>query len=124
VFPGNHKSGALLIRDSPPHYLISGAGKIFIAQSNSLLNWTLGKPFIHETLWGNPNVEAGPPPMRLSVSHRPVPSVLLVAGIRLVVHKCEQTLREFVHKCEVNRKCEQLTHKSQVSVNLSHFVHK
>lgn len=84
MFPGNHKSGALLIRDSPPHYLISGAGKIFIAQSNSLLNWTLGKPFIHETLWGNPNVEAGPPPMRLSVSRRPVPSVLLVAGIDLL----------------------------------------
>lgn len=65
-FPGNHKSAALLIRESAPHFLISGAGQIFIAQSGSLLNWTLGAPFINQTLWGNPNVEAGPPPMRLT----------------------------------------------------------
>ena len=25
-----------------------------------------GTEFINRTLWGNPNVEAGPPPMRLS----------------------------------------------------------
>lgn len=66
AFPGNHKSGAMLIREKPPHYLISGAGEIFLAKSNSLLNWTLGDPFISKTLWGNPNVEAGPPPLRLS----------------------------------------------------------
>jgi predicted GH43/DUF377 family glycosyl hydrolase len=66
AFPGNHKSGAMLIREKPPHYLISGAGKIFLAKSDNLLNWTLGDTFISSTLWGNPNVEAGPPPMRLS----------------------------------------------------------
>lgn len=66
AFPGEHKSGALLIRDRPPHYLISGAGRIFISRSDSLLNWTLGDPFINQTLWGNPNVEAGPPPLKLA----------------------------------------------------------
>lgn len=65
-FPGSHKSGALLIRETGPHYLISGAGQIHIAQSDNLLNWTLGPLFISKTLWGNPNVEAGPPPMRLA----------------------------------------------------------
>lgn len=67
AFPGSHKSGALLVRDAPPHYLISGAGKIYAAQSDSLVgNWTLGELFIKQTLWGNPNVEAGPPPLQLS----------------------------------------------------------
>lgn len=66
AFPGNHKSGALLIRDSPPHYLISGAGEIHIAKSDDLLKWELGPLFINDTAWGNPNVEAGPPPMKLS----------------------------------------------------------
>lgn len=66
AFPGNHKSGALLIRDSPPHYLISGAGEIHIAKSDNLLKWELGPLFINDTAWGNPNVEAGPPPMKLS----------------------------------------------------------
>jgi predicted GH43/DUF377 family glycosyl hydrolase len=71
AFGGNHKSGALLIRDeqskpSTPHYLISGAGEIHISHSKNLLNWTLGPLFINETLWGNPHVEAGPPPMRLA----------------------------------------------------------
>jgi len=65
-FPFDKQSGALLIRDEPPHYLISGAGEIFIASSDNLLNWTLGAPFINATAWGNPNVEAGPPPMLLS----------------------------------------------------------
>ena len=64
--PRSHKSGALLIRETAPHYLISGAGQIHIAQSDNLLNWTLGPLFIAKTLWGNPNVEAGPPPMRLA----------------------------------------------------------
>jgi hypothetical protein len=51
AFPGNHKSGALLIRDSPPHYLISGAGEIHIAQSDDLLKWELGPLFINDTAW-------------------------------------------------------------------------
>lgn len=66
AFDGGHKSGALLIRDTPPHFLISGAGQIHISNSSDLLNWTLGPKFITKTLWGNPNVEAGPPPMLLS----------------------------------------------------------
>ena len=66
AFAGNHKSGALLIRDKPPHYLISGAGQIHIAQSDNLLDWALGPLFITKTLWGNPHVEAGPPPMKMS----------------------------------------------------------
>lgn len=66
AFPGDHKSGALLIRDSPPHYLISGAGEIHMSQSDDLLKWTLGPVFINSTAWGNPNVEAGPPPLKLS----------------------------------------------------------
>jgi len=49
AFPGNHKSGALLIRDSPPHYLISGAGQINIAKSDDLLKWELGPEFINDT---------------------------------------------------------------------------
>jgi predicted GH43/DUF377 family glycosyl hydrolase len=65
AFPGDHKSGALLIRDTPPHYLISGAGQIHISQSDDLLKWTLGPLFINQTAWGNPNVEAGPPPLKL-----------------------------------------------------------
>ena len=70
-FSGNHKSGALLIRDAlsapgTPNYLISGAGKIHISNSTDLLKWDLGPLFITKTLWGNPNVEAGPPPMRLA----------------------------------------------------------
>jgi hypothetical protein len=40
--------------------------QIHIAQSNDLLSWTLGPLFIAKTLWGNPNVEAGPPPMKLA----------------------------------------------------------
>jgi len=66
AFPGNHKSGALLIRDEGPHFLISGAGKISMSNSTNLLNWTLGPDFITQTAWGNPHVEAGPPPMKLS----------------------------------------------------------
>eukprot|EP00039_Didymoeca_costata_P013366 m.202389 g.202389 ORF g.202389 m.202389 type:complete len:357 (-) comp15751_c0_seq3:2331-3401(-) len=69
AFPGKHKSGALLIRDEPPHFLISGAGQIFIAESDNLLNWTLGEPFINQTKWGNPKVEAGPPPLKLTNGH-------------------------------------------------------
>ena len=44
----------------------AGAGEIFISNSSDLLRWELGEPFITQTSWGNPNVEAGPPPMRLA----------------------------------------------------------
>eukprot|EP00658_Telonema_sp_P-2_P056784 TRINITY_DN45238_c0_g1_i2.p1 TRINITY_DN45238_c0_g1~~TRINITY_DN45238_c0_g1_i2.p1 ORF type:complete len:208 (+),score=26.82 TRINITY_DN45238_c0_g1_i2:1-624(+) len=63
----NHKSGALLLRDSGVHFLISGAGKISISSSkNPLGNWTVGTDLITNTSWGNPLVEAGPPPLPLS----------------------------------------------------------
>lgn len=65
AFPGEYKSGALLIRDEPPHFLIQGAGSIHISNSTDLLKWERGPLFINETAWGNPHVEAGPPPMRM-----------------------------------------------------------
>ena len=43
-----------------------GAGQIFVSNSTDLTKWTAGVPFISRTLWGNPNVEAGPPPLKLS----------------------------------------------------------
>eukprot|EP00928_Gymnodinium_smaydae_P020257 TRINITY_DN17833_c0_g1_i1.p1 TRINITY_DN17833_c0_g1~~TRINITY_DN17833_c0_g1_i1.p1 ORF type:complete len:370 (-),score=20.26 TRINITY_DN17833_c0_g1_i1:210-1319(-) len=66
VFPGDHKSGAMLIRDQPPHYLLSGAGQIHISSTHDLTKWSLGETLITTTAWGNPNVEAGPPPLKLS----------------------------------------------------------
>ena len=89
VFPGNHKSGALLIRDQPPHYLISGAGQIHIAKSDNLLDWTLGPLFINSTLWGNPHVEAGPPPMLLDDGTRMNMSCRAMSSARRVaLHLC------------------------------------
>lgn len=49
TFPGSHKSGALLIRDEGPSFLISGAGVIHISNSSDLLNWKLGPAFITES---------------------------------------------------------------------------
>ena len=66
MFPGNHKSGAILIRESGPHYLISGAGQIHISNTTDLTKWELGPLFISKTAFGNPHVEAGPPPMKLA----------------------------------------------------------
>jgi predicted GH43/DUF377 family glycosyl hydrolase len=65
-FGQNSKSGALLIQDDGNHHLYWGAGYISHTTSNDLSVWTPGSKFITGTLWGNPNVEAGPPPMRLS----------------------------------------------------------
>jgi len=68
-FPAGSKSGALLIREDPaegPHFMYWGAGMISITNSTDLLKWDKGVPFIKQTLWGNPHVEAGPPPMKLS----------------------------------------------------------
>ena len=72
VFPGlgpGSKSGALLIRDAPPHYLIWGAGVIHLATSPDLYNWTV----VNETYitprgdaFDNALVEAGPSPMKLN----------------------------------------------------------
>ena len=66
VFEGPHKSAALLIRDAPPHYLFYGAGEIRVSRSSDMLRWQPGEPFLRGTAWGNPNVEAGPPPLRLA----------------------------------------------------------
>lgn len=67
-FGQGSKSGALLIRETGKHMLYWGAGTIHITQSgDNITHWpSPGVPFITETLWGNPNVEAGPPPMKLS----------------------------------------------------------
>jgi predicted GH43/DUF377 family glycosyl hydrolase len=66
AFSGDHKSGAILIRESGPHYLISGAGQIHISSTTDLTNFTLGPKFITKTAFGNPKVEAGPPPMKMA----------------------------------------------------------
>ncbi|EOD24686.1 hypothetical protein EMIHUDRAFT_206771 [Emiliania huxleyi CCMP1516] len=66
VFEGPHKSAALLIRAAPPHYLFYGAGEIRVSRSSDLLRWQPGEPFLRGTAWGNANVEAGPPPLRLA----------------------------------------------------------
>lgn len=61
------KSAALLIRETGPHYMYWGAGVIHIASSSNLTDWPDRKvAFITNTTWGNPHVESGPPPMRLS----------------------------------------------------------
>jgi len=70
IFPDlpHSKSGALLYRDEPPHYLYWGDTSITLATSNDLLNWTNHNVFIAP----RPNnfdsllVESGPPPMLLS----------------------------------------------------------
>eukprot|EP01045_Picozoa_sp_COSAG04_P007641 COSAG04_NODE_404_length_14877_cov_7.858371_1_plen_112_part_10 len=67
VFNQSSKSGALLIRPKPPHYLYWGAGTIHITTSDNLRRWeSPGKPFITSTTWGNRGVESGPPPLPLS----------------------------------------------------------
>ena len=72
VFKGSSKSGALLIRESGPHYLYWGAGKIHITTSDDPTHWpSQGKEFIVATAfdgWAEQNtgVESGPPPMQLS----------------------------------------------------------
>lgn len=67
------KSGALLLSDSPnaehPHYLFHTAGQIFITHTSGPVtsgNWANSSLFLNGTAWGNPFVESGPPPMRLS----------------------------------------------------------
>eukprot|EP00931_Biecheleriopsis_adriatica_P073908 TRINITY_DN48108_c0_g1_i1.p1 TRINITY_DN48108_c0_g1~~TRINITY_DN48108_c0_g1_i1.p1 ORF type:complete len:394 (+),score=38.01 TRINITY_DN48108_c0_g1_i1:85-1182(+) len=65
-FGDGSKSGALLIREEGSHYLYWGAGHIRVTKSSDLNTWTAGEGFIHQTLFGHPNVETGPPPMKLS----------------------------------------------------------
>ena len=72
VFPDDGpgtKSGALLIRDAPPHYLIWGAGVIHLATSSDLYSWTtINSTYILPRGGGFDDslVEAGPSPMRLA----------------------------------------------------------
>lgn len=72
VFNSSSKSGALLIRESGPHFLYWGAGVIHLTTSTDPTTWrSAGTPFITKTAfhgWAmqNDGVESGPPPMRLS----------------------------------------------------------
>eukprot|EP00698_Gefionella_okellyi_P004417 TRINITY_DN14077_c0_g1_i1.p1 TRINITY_DN14077_c0_g1~~TRINITY_DN14077_c0_g1_i1.p1 ORF type:complete len:363 (-),score=69.96 TRINITY_DN14077_c0_g1_i1:261-1349(-) len=71
VFPQTQgsKSGALLIRDQPPHYLLWGDEQIRIAQSSNLTHWPdEGQVIIAPRAdhFDNGLVESGPPPLKLS----------------------------------------------------------
>jgi len=70
LFPDlpHSKSGALLVRDEPPHYLYWGDTSITVATSNDLVNWTNREVFIAPRAdnFDSQLVESGPPPMRLS----------------------------------------------------------
>lgn len=70
IFPDlpHSKSGALLVRDEPPHYLYWGDTSITLATSNDLLTWTNQFVFIapRENDFDSSLVESGPPPMLLS----------------------------------------------------------
>lgn len=70
LFPSlsHSKSGALLVRDQPPHYLYWGDNSITLATSYDFLNWTNHKVFIapREDSFDSQLVESGPPPMLLS----------------------------------------------------------
>lgn len=72
VFPGapsGAKSAALLLRASPPHYLIWGAGEIHLAVSNDLVNFTTVNTSyiaVRPDSFDNVLVESGPNPLLLS----------------------------------------------------------
>jgi len=74
VFPKQvgSKSGALLLRDAPPHFLIWGAGTIALATSDDLVTWTtVNDRFIEARPGGFDDVlvESGPNPFMLSTGH-------------------------------------------------------
>jgi predicted GH43/DUF377 family glycosyl hydrolase len=71
VFPQyqNSKSGAILIRDSPPHYLFWGDSDIRVAKSDNITIWKdIGEIFLspRPDKFDSKLVESGPPPLRLS----------------------------------------------------------
>jgi predicted GH43/DUF377 family glycosyl hydrolase len=71
VFPNNQnsKSGALLLRPSPPHYLLWGDQTIRIAKSDDPTVWPdIGDVFLQTRpdSWDSQLVESGPPPLLLS----------------------------------------------------------
>ena len=65
-FGENSKSGALLLRRSGPHFLLWGAGTIRITRSDDPTRWADRGTVLLEKAFGNPHVEAGPPPLLLS----------------------------------------------------------
>ena len=70
VFPdiADSKSGAMLIRPAPPHYLLWGAGTIAMATSTNLVNWTVTNSSFMSArahMFDSLLVEAGPPPLPL-----------------------------------------------------------
>lgn len=70
TFPSGSKSGALLVRPSPPHYLYWGAGVIHLATTSDFQTFdTVNSSFIavrKDGHFDNFLVEAGPPPLPLS----------------------------------------------------------
>ena len=69
VFGAGTKSGALLIRPQPPHYLYWGDSRIALATSDDLVTFkTVNDSFITTRPGGFDTVlvEAGPPPLPLS----------------------------------------------------------
>ena len=70
VFGLGTKSGALLIRPAPPHYLYWGDSRIALATSDDLVKFTtINSSFIttrSDAFFDTVLVEAGPPPLPLS----------------------------------------------------------
>ena len=64
--PANARSGALLLRESGPHYLFWG-NPIQVSSSHDPLRWPEPGPvLINGTAWGDRHCDPGPPPLRLS----------------------------------------------------------
>lgn len=71
VFPQyqNSKSGAILLRDQPPHYLFWGDSDIRVTTTNNIEKWDdIGKVILspREDSFDSKLVESGPPPLQLS----------------------------------------------------------
>jgi len=71
VFPKiqGSKSGALLLRDTPPHYLLWGDTDIRITKSNNPLSWPDPGQILlspRKNMFDSQLVESGPPPLLLS----------------------------------------------------------
>ena len=71
VFPSyqNSKSGAILIRKEPPHYLFWGDSDIRVTKSNNISSWpSIGEIFLspRPNSFDSRLVESGPPPLVLS----------------------------------------------------------
>lgn len=71
VFPQyqNSKSGALLVRKQPPHYLFWGDSDIRVTTSDNITQWkSIGDIFLspRPDKFDSRLVESGPPPLQLS----------------------------------------------------------